>query len=61
MDTTMISERWHLRLKSEFLHRNANNRADCLVEILIKAVRDISESDDIKVFFYDGGFYPIRG
>ncbi|KAK6031800.1 hypothetical protein OSTOST_02033 [Ostertagia ostertagi] len=30
MDTTMISERWHLRLKSEFFHRNANNRADCL-------------------------------
>ncbi|XGW32103.1 hypothetical protein V3C99_010352 [Haemonchus contortus] len=49
MDTTMISERWHLRLKTEFLHRNANTRADCLVDLLIKAVEEISQSDEIKV------------
>ncbi|KAK5974572.1 C2H2-type domain-containing protein, partial [Trichostrongylus colubriformis] len=49
MDTTMISERWHLRLKTEFLHRNANTRADCLVDLLIRAVEDLAESDEIKV------------
>ncbi|KAL6723214.1 hypothetical protein Aduo_018244 [Ancylostoma duodenale] len=32
MDTTMISERWHLRSKKDFLHRNSNSRADFLVE-----------------------------
>ncbi|KAK6013142.1 zinc finger, C2H2 type [Ostertagia ostertagi] len=48
MDTTMISERWHLRLKTEFLHRNANARADCLVDLLIKAVEEMSKSDEIK-------------
>ncbi|KAK5976143.1 hypothetical protein GCK32_000505 [Trichostrongylus colubriformis] len=49
MDTTMISERWHLRLKTEFLHRNANTRADCLVDLLIRAVEGLAESDEIKV------------
>ncbi|KAK5982040.1 hypothetical protein GCK32_011983 [Trichostrongylus colubriformis] len=49
MDTTMISERWHLRLKTEFLHRNSNTRADCLVDMLIKAVEDLAESDEVKV------------
>ncbi|KAK6038717.1 zinc finger, C2H2 type [Cooperia oncophora] len=48
MDTTMVSERWHLRLKTEFLHRNANTRADCLVDLLITAVEDLSRSDEIK-------------
>ncbi|XGW27467.1 hypothetical protein V3C99_007794 [Haemonchus contortus] len=49
MDTTMVSERWHLRLKTEFLHRNANARADCLVDLLIRAVEEMSQSDEIKV------------
>ncbi|KAK6047073.1 hypothetical protein COOONC_15423 [Cooperia oncophora] len=49
MDTSMISERWHLRLKTEFLHRNANSRADCLVDLLIRAVEELSQTDEIKV------------
>lgn len=48
MDTTMLSERWHLRLKSEVLHRNANSRADCLVELLIRPVEDLADSNEIK-------------
>ncbi|KAK6024913.1 zinc finger, C2H2 type [Ostertagia ostertagi] len=36
MDTTMISE------------RNANARADCLVDLLIRAVEEMSKSDEIK-------------
>ncbi|KAK5969559.1 MULE domain-containing protein [Trichostrongylus colubriformis] len=48
VDTTMLSERWHLRLKNEVLHRNSNTRADCLVELLIRAVEDLADSNDIK-------------
>ncbi|KAK6735930.1 hypothetical protein RB195_018908 [Necator americanus] len=48
MDTTMISERWHLRLKKDFLHRNANSRADFLVELLIRAVEDLADSAEIR-------------
>ncbi|KAK6027657.1 hypothetical protein OSTOST_06311 [Ostertagia ostertagi] len=48
MDTTMLSERWHLRLKNEVLHRNANPRIDCLVELLIRAVEDLADSNEIK-------------
>ncbi|KAK6021654.1 hypothetical protein OSTOST_12669, partial [Ostertagia ostertagi] len=48
MDTTMISEHWHLRLKSEFLNRNANSRADYLVDLLIRAVEELSQSDQLK-------------
>ncbi|KAK5973256.1 MULE domain-containing protein, partial [Trichostrongylus colubriformis] len=47
MDTSMLSERWHLRLKSEILHRNANSRVDCLVELLIRAVKDIADANNI--------------
>ncbi|KHJ86134.1 hypothetical protein OESDEN_14124 [Oesophagostomum dentatum] len=48
MGTAMISERWHLRLKKDFLQRNANSRADFLVDLLIRAVEDLSESTEIK-------------
>ncbi|KAK6013483.1 hypothetical protein OSTOST_21200 [Ostertagia ostertagi] len=51
MDTTMLSERWHLRLKNEVLHRNANPRIDCLVELLIRAVEDLADSNEIKDTF----------
>lgn len=47
MDTTMLSERWHLTVKSDILHRNANSRLDSLVDLLIKAVEDKSESKKI--------------
>lgn len=49
MDTTMLSERWHLTVKSDILHRNANSRLDSLVDLLIKAVEDKSESKEIMV------------
>lgn len=49
LDTTMISERWHLRLKKDFLQRNANARADFLVDLLIRAVEDLAESNEIRV------------
>ncbi|KHJ96410.1 hypothetical protein OESDEN_03631 [Oesophagostomum dentatum] len=32
LNTTMISERWHLRIKEDFLQRNINARADFLVD-----------------------------
>ncbi|KAK5974864.1 MULE domain-containing protein [Trichostrongylus colubriformis] len=48
LDTTMISERFHLRIKEEFLHRNANSRLDGFVDLLIKAVEDLSESMEVK-------------
>ncbi|KAK6032115.1 hypothetical protein OSTOST_01712, partial [Ostertagia ostertagi] len=48
LDTTMISERFHLRLKDEFLHRNANSRLDGFVDLLIKSVEDLSESIEEK-------------
>ncbi|CAJ0605227.1 unnamed protein product [Cylicocyclus nassatus] len=48
MDTTMISERWHLRLKKDFLHRNSNIRADFLVDLLIKAVEDLADTNEIR-------------
>ncbi|KAK6042171.1 hypothetical protein COOONC_20325 [Cooperia oncophora] len=48
MDTPTLSERWHLRLKNEVLHRNANSRADCLVELLIRAVEDLAHYNEIK-------------
>ncbi|WKY00766.1 hypothetical protein Q1695_015081 [Nippostrongylus brasiliensis] len=48
METTMLSERWHLRLKNEILHRNANSRADCLVGLLVRAVDELAESNEIK-------------
>ncbi|KAK6043270.1 hypothetical protein COOONC_19227 [Cooperia oncophora] len=47
MNTTMPSERWHLCLKYEILLRNANTRVDFLVELLIRAVEDLAESNDI--------------
>ncbi|KAK6021027.1 zinc finger, C2H2 type [Ostertagia ostertagi] len=46
MDTTMISERWHRTIKDDILHRNANCRLDCLVELLIRAVEEKSDSND---------------
>lgn len=49
METTMLSERWHSRLKNEILHRNANSRVDCLVELLIRAVEDLAESNEVNV------------
>ncbi|WKY10634.1 hypothetical protein Q1695_002749 [Nippostrongylus brasiliensis] len=48
LDTTMISERFHLRIKEEFLHRNANSRVDGFVELLIRAVEEIANSIDVK-------------
>lgn len=48
METTMLSERWHSRLKNEILHRNANSRVDCLVELLIRAVEDLAESNEVN-------------
>nr|CDJ82349.1 Protein Y54G2A.20 [Haemonchus contortus] len=48
LDTTMISERFHLRIKEEFLHRNSNCRLDAFVELLINAVEDLSESIAVK-------------
>ncbi|CAJ0599280.1 unnamed protein product [Cylicocyclus nassatus] len=48
LDTTMISERWHLRLKKDLLQRNANSRADFLVDLLIKAVEDIADTTEIR-------------
>uniref|UniRef100_A0A7I4YW39 DUF2786 domain-containing protein n=1 Tax=Haemonchus contortus TaxID=6289 RepID=A0A7I4YW39_HAECO len=48
MDTTMLSERWRLRLENEILHRNAISRVDCLVELLIRAVEDLADSNDVK-------------
>ncbi|CAJ0600490.1 unnamed protein product [Cylicocyclus nassatus] len=48
MDTKMISERWHLRLKKDFLHRNSNIRADFLVDLLIKAVEDLADTNEIR-------------
>ncbi|WKY01811.1 hypothetical protein Q1695_015653 [Nippostrongylus brasiliensis] len=48
MDTTMLSERWHLRVKKETLHRNVNSRVDCLVEMLIRAVEDLAESNEVN-------------
>ncbi|VDL78660.1 unnamed protein product [Nippostrongylus brasiliensis] len=48
MDTTMISERFHLRIKEEFLHRNANSRIDGFVELLIRSVEELSGAMDIK-------------
>ncbi|KAK6052232.1 hypothetical protein COOONC_10262 [Cooperia oncophora] len=48
LDTTMISERFHLRIKDEFLHRNSNSRVDSFVDLLVKAVEDISESLEVK-------------
>uniref|UniRef100_A0A7I4YHW0 FRIGIDA-like protein n=1 Tax=Haemonchus contortus TaxID=6289 RepID=A0A7I4YHW0_HAECO len=47
MDTTMISERWHHTLKEDILHRNANCRIDRLVDLLIRAVEEKSESTEI--------------
>ncbi|KAK6013719.1 hypothetical protein OSTOST_20940 [Ostertagia ostertagi] len=48
LETTMISERFHLRIKDEFLHRNANSRLDGFVDLLIKSVEDLSESLEVK-------------
>ncbi|KAK6021925.1 hypothetical protein OSTOST_12392 [Ostertagia ostertagi] len=48
LDTTMISERFHLRIKDEFLHRNSNSRIDGFVDLLIKAVEDLSENIEVK-------------
>lgn len=48
LDTTMISERFHLRIKDEFLHRNGNSRLDALVDLLIKCVEDLSGSIEVK-------------
>ncbi|CAJ0605777.1 unnamed protein product [Cylicocyclus nassatus] len=48
LDTTMISERWHLRLKQDFLQQNANSRADFLVDLLIRAVEDIADTAEIR-------------
>ncbi|WKY05431.1 hypothetical protein Q1695_006000 [Nippostrongylus brasiliensis] len=44
----MISERFHLRIKKEFLNRDANSRVDAFVELLIRAAEEISESIDVK-------------
>ncbi|CAJ0602941.1 unnamed protein product [Cylicocyclus nassatus] len=48
LDITMISERWHLHLKQDFLQRNANSRADFLVDLLIRAVEDIADTAEIR-------------
>ncbi|WKX96422.1 hypothetical protein Q1695_012679 [Nippostrongylus brasiliensis] len=48
LDTTMISERFHLRIKEEFLHRNANSRIDGFVEMLIRSVEELSGAVDVK-------------
>lgn len=47
MDTTTISERFHLRIKDEIAHRNANSRIDSFVDLLIKSVEDMFDSIDI--------------
>lgn len=52
LDTTMISERFHLRIKDEFLHRNGNSRLDALVDLLIKCVEDLSGSIEVKVISF---------
>ncbi|VDL71811.1 unnamed protein product [Nippostrongylus brasiliensis] len=44
----MISKRFHLGIKEEFLNRNENMRLDAFVEILIKAVEEMSDSMDVK-------------
>lgn len=44
----MISERFHLRIKDEFLHRNGNSRLDGFADLLIKCVEDLSDSIEIK-------------
>ncbi|XGW34131.1 hypothetical protein V3C99_018154, partial [Haemonchus contortus] len=49
LGSTMISERFHLRIKEEFLHRNSKCRLDAFVELLINAVEDLSESIAVKV------------
>ncbi|KAK5981881.1 hypothetical protein GCK32_007917 [Trichostrongylus colubriformis] len=48
LDTTMISERFHLRVKEEFLHQNANSRLNGFVDLLIKVVEDLAESMKVK-------------
>ncbi|WKX89891.1 hypothetical protein Q1695_009045 [Nippostrongylus brasiliensis] len=49
MDTTMLSERWHLRLKIVILYRNAKSRADCLVEYLTRVDRRRLASASFRV------------
>ncbi|EYB94584.1 hypothetical protein Y032_0170g273 [Ancylostoma ceylanicum] len=41
-NTTMIAERWHGRLKTEYLHRNATARADYLIDMLIKSSNELA-------------------
>ncbi|VDL75409.1 unnamed protein product [Nippostrongylus brasiliensis] len=48
MDTSMISERFHLRIKEEFLHRNAHSRIDGILDLLIRSVEEISEAVEVK-------------
>lgn len=48
LDTTMISERFHRRIKEEFLHRNGNSRLDGFVELSIRAVKELAEDVEIK-------------
>ncbi|VDP30576.1 unnamed protein product [Heligmosomoides polygyrus] len=49
LDTTMISERFHRRIKEEFLHRNGNSRLDGFVELSIRAVKELAEDVEIKM------------
>ncbi|WKX94860.1 hypothetical protein Q1695_011824 [Nippostrongylus brasiliensis] len=44
----MYTERWHLRLKSEILHRNANARADLVADLLINAVKEMEIALDVR-------------
>ncbi|VDO69634.1 unnamed protein product [Heligmosomoides polygyrus] len=37
-----------LYLKNNYLGKNANSRADCLVELLIRPVEDLADSNEIK-------------
>ncbi|KAK6037442.1 hypothetical protein COOONC_25053 [Cooperia oncophora] len=47
METTMISERWHRTIKDDILHRNANCRLDCLIELLIRATEEKADTIEI--------------
>ncbi|VDL70164.1 unnamed protein product [Nippostrongylus brasiliensis] len=46
----MYTERLHLRLKSEILHRNANARADLVADLLINAVKEMEIALDVRIW-----------